>query len=194
MELDEKISGRNVTESQQKQKHKNEERKMRINKEKHLDNLKAQGVMLMEKTADEETKSKDILDRKLKMEQELIDTKDELLKLTDLHQSNRDEMIKQRVKNSQLDSQQKMLGVESGILTEGNKNLLTENEQLEKDNTDLKKKIATTIQKIDINNLLKDIDIEEMQLLAKNNKQMNFTLENMMTKWNVIVGVNGEDQ
>ena len=99
-------------------------------------------------------------------------------------------MIKQRVKNSQLDSQQKMLGVESSILTEGNKNLLTENEQLEKDNTELKKKIALTIQKIDINNLLKDIDIEEMQLLAKNNKQMNFTLENMMTKWNCIVGVN----
>jgi hypothetical protein len=37
---------------------------------------------------------------------------------------------------------------------------------------------------------LKDIDVEEMQLLAKNNKQMNFTLENMMTKWNVITGMN----
>ncbi len=67
---------------------------MRINKEKHLDNLKRQGVMLMEKTADEETKSKDILDKKLKMEQELIDTKDELMKLTDLQQTNREEMIK----------------------------------------------------------------------------------------------------
>jgi hypothetical protein len=105
MELEDKISGRNVTEAQQKQRHKNEERKMRINKEKHLDNLKRQGVMLMEKTADEETKSKDILDKKLKMEQELIDTKDELMKLTDLQQANREEMIKQRVKNSQLDSQ-----------------------------------------------------------------------------------------
>jgi len=105
MELEDKISGRNVTEAMQKQKHKNEERKMRINKEKHLDNLKRQGVMLMEKTADEETKSKDILDRKLKMEQELLDTKDELQKLTDLQQSNREEIVKQRVKNSQLDSQ-----------------------------------------------------------------------------------------
>lgn len=162
MELEDKISGRNVTEAMQKQKHKNEERKMRINKEKHLDNLKRQGVMLMEKTADEETKSKDILDRKLKMEQELLDTKDELQKLTDLQQSNREEIVKQRVKNSQLDSQQKMLGVESAQLSESNKKLLTGNEQLEKDNTDLKKKIALTIQKIDINNLLKDIDIEEL--------------------------------
>lgn len=82
MELEEKISGRNVTEAMQKQRHKNEERKMRIKYEKNLDNLKRNGVMLMEKTADEETKSKDILDKKLKMEQELIDINDLLKKLT----------------------------------------------------------------------------------------------------------------
>ena len=104
--------------------------------------------------------------------------------------SNREDIVKQRVKNSQLESQTKMLDVESNQLTESNTKLLSNNELLEKENTDLKKKIALTIQKIDINNLLKDIDIEEMQLLAKNNKQMNFTLENMMTKWNCIVGVN----
>ena len=63
-----------------------------------------------------------------------------------------------------------MLEVESAQLTESNTKLLASNEQLEKDNTELKKKIALTIQKIDINNLLKDIDIEELQLLAKNNK------------------------
>jgi len=39
---------------------------------------------------------------------------------------------------------------------------------------------------------LKDIDIEEMQLLAKNNKHMNYTMENMITKWNFIVGMNNE--
>lgn len=55
---------------------------MRIKYEKNLDNLKRNGVMLMEKTADEETKSKDILDKKLKMEQELIDINDLLKKLT----------------------------------------------------------------------------------------------------------------
>ena len=53
MELEEKISGRNVTEAMQKQRHKNEERKMRIKYEKNLDNLKRNGVMLMEKTADD---------------------------------------------------------------------------------------------------------------------------------------------
>lgn len=83
-----------------------------------------------------------------------------------------------------------MLDVESKQLEDSNKKLLTDNDLLEKENAELKKKIAMTIQKIDINNLLKDIDIEELQLLAKNNKQMNFTLENMMTKWNFITGAN----
>jgi hypothetical protein len=31
-----------------------------------------------------------------------------------------------------------------------------------------------------------------MQLLAKNNKQMNFSMENLITKWNFIVSKNDE--
>lgn len=83
MELEDKISGRNVTELMQKQRHKNEERKMRIKYENNLDNLKRNGVMLMEKTADEEAKSKDLLDQKLKMEQEKLDIEEDLKKLTE---------------------------------------------------------------------------------------------------------------
>ena len=78
MELEDKIAGRNMTEEMTKRKHKNEERKMRIQYEKNVDNLKTNGVILMEKTADEETKSKDVLDKKLKLEQELLDLKEDL--------------------------------------------------------------------------------------------------------------------
>ena len=77
---------------------------MRIKYENNLDNLKRNGVMLMEKTADEVAKSKDLLDQKLKMEQDKLDTEDELKKATDLQAQNREDIIKQRVKNSQLDS------------------------------------------------------------------------------------------
>lgn len=105
MELEEKIAGRNVTEAMQKQKHKNEERKMRIKYENNLDNLKRNGVILMEKTADEEGKSKDVLDEKLKIEQNLLDLREDLQKISDQQSLNREEIIKMRVKNSQLDSQ-----------------------------------------------------------------------------------------
>jgi hypothetical protein len=186
MELEDKISGRNVTEESSKLKHKLEERKMRIKYEKNLDNLRIIGVNLMEKTTDEESKSKDVLDQKLKLEQQLVDLKDNLAKLTEQHLANREELIKLRVKNSQLDSQQKSLNEEGADLKVRNTKLTEENNDLEKENNDLKTKIASTIKKIDLNNLLKEIDIEELQLLAKNNKQMNYALENMITKWNVI--------
>jgi hypothetical protein len=100
MELEDKISGRNVTEAMQKQKHKNEERKLRIQYESNVDNLKRNGVILMEKTADEEAKSKDVLDNKLKMEQNLTDLKEDLNKISDKCQLNRDDIIKSKVKNS----------------------------------------------------------------------------------------------
>lgn len=95
-----------------------------------------------------------------------------------------------RVKNSQLDSQNKMLDVEQEQLSEGNAKAIAGNQDLEKENQELKKQIAMRIQQIDINNLLKEIDTEELQLLAKNNKQMNYTMEQMMTKWNIIVNAN----
>jgi len=173
-------------------KHKEEERKMRIKYEKNVASLKSQGVILMEKIANEEAKSKDVLDEKLKLEQELLDLKEDLGKLTEQHAHNRDELIKLRVKNSTLDSQNALLADEEKQLKEENEKLIAENASMEKDNADLKNKIAMTIQRIDINNLLKEIDIEEMQLLAKNNKTMNFAMENLLTKWNFIVQKNND--
>lgn len=69
-----------------------------------------------------------------------------------------------------------------------NRGLIAANDILEKENAIYVKKITETIQKIDINNLLKDIDVEELRLIANNNKQMNFVMQNLVTKWNYIVG------
>lgn len=99
---------------------------------------------------------------------------------------NREDLVKLNVRNSQLDSQTSMLEIEEEQLTEENKKLIDHNKELEDENLELKRKIATTIQRIDVNNLLKEIDIEELQLLAKNNKQMNFAMENLITKWTFI--------
>ena len=78
MELEDKISGRNVTEEMTKKKQKNAERRQRIKLQKNLDNLRQMGVILMDKTSNEETKSKEVLDEKLKLEQELNDLREDL--------------------------------------------------------------------------------------------------------------------
>jgi hypothetical protein len=78
MEVEEKISGKNVTDLQVKQKQKNEERKMRIKYEKNVDTLKHTSTNLVDKGGDEETKSKAVLDDKLKLEQDLLDLNNDL--------------------------------------------------------------------------------------------------------------------
>ena len=112
MELEDKISGRNVTEEMTKRKQKNAERRQRIKLQKNLDNLRQMGVILMDKTSNEESKSKEVLDEKLKLEQELNDLREDLQIRGQKMQLNLDDLIKLRVLNSQLDSQTAMLTVE----------------------------------------------------------------------------------
>lgn len=165
---------------------------MRIKYEKNVATLKSQGVIMMEKIQSEENRSKDILDKKLQLEQDLLMLKEDLSKATETHANNREELIKLEVKNSQLTSQNAIMSEDEVQLKEENSKIIEENESLEAENSKLKKQIAETIQRIDINNLLKEIDIEEMQLLAKNNKQMNFSMENLITKWNFIMTKNDD--
>ena len=145
MELEDKISGRNVTDEMTKKKHKNEERKMRIKYEHSVNYLKSQGEILMDKISFEETKSKDVLDEKLKLEQELIDMKEDMAKEFEKDHENRENLIKLRVKNSQLETQDLDQIEEEKTLVKENEELLQENTDAEKLNIDLKRKITETI-------------------------------------------------
>ena len=80
-----------------------------------------------------------------------------------------------------------MLQIEEEQLTEQNKKLLEDNEQLQNDNLDKDSKIKILEQRIRINNLLKNIDIEEMQLLANNNKKIKRSFEDIITQWSAII-------
>lgn len=76
--------------------------------------------------------------------------------------------------------------MENNELDEKNDELFNENADLEKENAELKRKIAMTIQRIDINNLLKEIDKEELHVLSAGNKNMNRAMEELMNKWDYI--------
>ncbi len=78
-------------------------------------------------------------------------------------------------------------------MSEELKNLQTENEfyakknnEFEEENKKIQKEISMTMQKIDINNLLKEIDIEDMKILSQTNKQMNSAIHNLISKWETI--------
>ena len=77
---------------------------MRIKYEHSVKYLKDQGVVLMEKINFEEQKSKDVLDKKLKLEQELLDLKEKLATDQEKEHNDREELIKLRLKHSQLET------------------------------------------------------------------------------------------
>ena len=66
----------------------------------------------MSKMTWEETNSKIKLDEKLKLDQDLLDLNEKQAKASEDEDRNREELIRMRVKNSQLDSQKIMLDKE----------------------------------------------------------------------------------
>lgn len=100
MQLEDKVQGRNITDEMQRAQHKNEERKMRIKSEKGVDTLQKKGEILMTKIEKEETISKDVLEAKLNLQTELQELEENLKIARETNTSNREELIKQQVKNS----------------------------------------------------------------------------------------------
>lgn len=58
-----------------------------------------------------------------------------------------------------------------------------ENEKYEKDIKDLRVKIDEIQQKIELNSMLKDIDIGELKMLTQNNAIVNNSINTLITKW-----------
>lgn len=145
MELDDKVADRNVSDFERRRKVKNEERKMRIKLQKNLDTLKKEGMHLVDRGGDEEAMSKDVLDEKLGLEQDLTDLNEALSAQLEHQQSDRDELIKHRVKGSQLDTQVEMLTIEEGQLDDQNQKLTEDNEKLTNENQIIDGKIKELI-------------------------------------------------
>lgn len=82
---------------------------------------------------------------------------------------NRDEIIQKEVKLSQLKQQNLRLNEEEKTLDDRNVFLKKENERYALDSEKLEDEIKQLIKRIDTDILLKEIDIEELRLLATNN-------------------------
>ena len=61
-----------------------------------------------------------------------------------------------------------------------------ENEKYEKDIKDLRVKIDEIQQKIELNSMLKDIDIGELKMLTQNNAIVNNSINTLITKWDKV--------
>lgn len=140
----------------------------------------------MTRLGEEENKAKDMLDEKIKLQQNLMQLTEDLNDARALAARHREEIIKLQIKFSQLQTLEEKSKVEVQSLLEENDFYKKKNDEFEAENEKLNKEIFAYIQKIDINSLLKEVDIEDLKLLAQNNKMMTSALHQMLTKWETI--------
>jgi hypothetical protein len=86
---------------------------------------------------------------------------------------NREELIKKNTDLSCLLSRNKKTKEELEALLLKNKDLEKQNLIWDKKNKEMENDIFVIIQRIELNSLLKEVDMEDLKLLAKNNAHMN---------------------
>jgi hypothetical protein len=141
---------------------------------------------MMERLKDEETKAKDMLDEKIRLQQVLNQANEDINEGKAMSTRNREEIIKLQIRLSQFKSLEEKMNEELETYQKENAFYIEKNKEFEIEIDELNQEISETIQKIDINSLLKEIDIEDLRLLAQNNKMMNSALNNLIGKWEVI--------
>ena len=71
-------------------------------------------------------------------------------------------------------------------LVEGNNKLKAENEKYEKEIKEIKIQIDEIQQKIELNSMLKDIDINDLKMLTQNNAMVNNSINTLISKWDKV--------
>ena len=182
-DIEAKIAGRGMTEAEQKAKQIDAEKEQLKKIQNSLNCEKEQAISIMKRLEDEEKKARELLEEKMKIQVHLHLLTETLNDAKAIAGKHRDEIIKMQIRISQLQSLEERLKVDHETLSKENEFYLKKNAEFELENAKLTQEIHTTIQKIDINYLLKEVDTEDLRLLAQNNKMMTSALHNMLGKW-----------
>ena len=133
---------------------------------------------------EEEKKCKEMLDLLVTAEQQYKDfTKPDAEEKAASKLENREAILRAKIKLSQLQSQKKRMTVDLEQVTETNVKLIKQNEDYDKKNAKLDADILELIQRVEVAALLKQVDLEEMNLLAQNNVSMNKAFASLLNSW-----------
>lgn len=186
-ELEYKIQGRGVTEADAKAKVFEAERHMERTLQHALQVMREDAEVMHEELKVEEAKCKTMLDLKIDAENMFKNvTEPDAQEMDAKKKQNREDLLSKRIKLSQLKSQRERMTDESKVLTKSNEILLKDNGDYDIKNKKLNAEILEIVQRIDVTNLLKEVDLEEMKLLATNNLKMNQMFQSVLNSWDNI--------
>jgi hypothetical protein len=117
------------------------------------------------------------------MSQRLLTISEDIEKQNNLEMTHKYGLIeiKNAVQEALIQITDNKVALES-LLIENDK-LRMVNNKLEIDSSELRYKLDELKQKVELNSILKDIDVEELKLLSQNNAMVNNSISNLVTKW-----------
>lgn len=187
MELEFKRQGKGETEADQKHKQLEAELEQAMRLRRQNEVMKESAEHMSTLLADEEKRAKDLLDQKITVDQTMELKTEDAEKMAAHRRNQRQELIDKKLRLSMLESANRQLTEEDKVLAKSNAELLKENDEIEKKNEELTKEINLLIQRIDVSTLLKQIDLEEMRMLANNNTQMSMAFQGVLNQWEQIL-------
>ena len=142
--------------------------------------------LLLNKYKEEETIARNLLEEKNALMQKISSVKEDIDNQNDVEVKTKGEIIEVKDNINQLNEIINDNNAHLEVLVNENKKTSEENEKYEKDIKDLCVKIDEIQQKIELNSMLKDIDIGELKMLTQNNAIVNNSINTLITKWDKV--------
>ena len=162
------------------------EDKQKVILKNQSNNAEKKMELLLTKYKDAEANARSLLEQKNKLLQELAKLDADIKEFNIQNSEIKNEIVETKTNINQTDD---YLNENKEILAE----LIKENERLTIENEELEQNIKkTTIdideiqQKIELNAMLKDIDINELKVLSQNNAIVNSNINNLLAKWDKV--------
>jgi len=175
-----------MNEEKLKEKVKESEERQSLIIKNQIANAELKMGLLLTKYKEKETEARNLLEEKNSLLQKNSQLKDDLDNQIEQEEQIKMEIIDVKNNINQLedlinDNNNKLEG-----LVDENNQFKMENEKYESDIKNLKIKIEELQQKIELNTMLKDIDVNELKMLSQNNAIVNNNINNLISKWDKV--------
>ena len=175
-----------MNEERMKEAIKDYEDKQKVILKNQSTNAEKKMELLLTKYKDAEANARELLEQKNKLLQDLAFLNANINEENTIISEVKNEIVNTKTNINQTDD---FLNSNKEVLVE----LIQENERLRNENDDLEKNIKKTRidieeiqQKIELNAMLKDIDVNELKVLSQNNAIVNNNINNLLNKWDKV--------
>ena len=191
MKVNEELNGdldnlSKLNEEKKKEKVKESEGKQILVIKNQISDSELKMGLLLNRYKEEETIARNLLEEKNALMQKISSVKEDIDNQNDVEVKTKGEIIEVKDNINQLNEIINDNNAHLEVLVDENKKMSEENEKYEKDIKDLRVKIDEIQQKIELNSMLKDIDIGELKMLTQNNAIVNNSINTLITKWDKV--------